>query len=314
MKKAMLLAAAAVTVLSSSVALANPVELNGTISYQYRNNTNEVDGDKSGNKLTFTLDALTKLDDHFDVYARLAAQHVTQLGFAADFADKSKHTEGGIDQYGFIYKNAGVDYKIGRQSVTLGETALLYNNAAYIGQNKFADGVTVTTTTGVTDVKVVAVQEDNIGDLDNKLFAVQASYKPVKNLKVGGVLAKYDYKDSTVKDTNHWAINAGYTLGKAGLTGEYTQSNADTDNKAYAAILSYDFDGVNSVYVLSHRTEDHGDIGQMTDFDPGEKGMYYGYDHKLSKDTTFSLMYKDNENVKTGKDNTSFRATLTYKF
>lgn len=314
MKKALLLATAAATVLSSSVALANPVELDGKIAYQYRSNTNEETGDKTGNKFTFTLNTLTKLDQHFDLYARIAAQHVTQLGFAADFADKSKHTEGGIDQYGFIYKNAGVDYKIGRQAVTLGETALLYNTAPNIGQNKFADGVTITTKTGVTDLKVVAVQEDNIGDNDNKLFAVQASYAPAKNWKVGGVLAKYDYKDSTEKDTNHWALNAGYTLGKAGLVGEYTQSSADNDNKAYAAGVTYDFDGVNSAYVYAHRTEEQGDIGQMTDFDPGDKGMYYGFDHKINKDTTLSLFYKDNENVKSGKDNTSFRTTLTYKF
>ena len=50
MKKAMLLAAAAATVLSSSVALANPVQLDGQVAVQYRTNTNEESGNHDGAK------------------------------------------------------------------------------------------------------------------------------------------------------------------------------------------------------------------------------------------------------------------------
>lgn len=312
MKKALLLTLAA-TMLSSGVALADPVELTGNVALQYRSNTNEVSGDKEGYKFTFTLNALTKLDAHFDLYARLGAQHVTEKSFA-DFADSSKHTDGAIDQYGFLYKNAGVDYKIGRQALTLGETALLYNTAPYIGQNMFADGVTATTKTGVTDVKVVVAQEDRSGDQDNKIYAVQASYSPAKDWKVGAVVARYDYEDGTKSDTNHWAVNAGYTFGKAGAVAEYTESSANADNKAHAIGMTYAFDSKNSAYVFAHRTEANGDMGAWTDFDNNQKGFYYGFDHKINKDTTFSLFFKDNEYLDSGKDNTSFRATVSYSF
>lgn len=315
MKKALILVAALVTASSSSVAMAaSPVELDGTIAVQYRSNTYDDKNDKDGGKFTFTLNALSKLNSHFDVYARIGAQYLTDKGFGSDFSDNTEKHEADIDQFGFIYKNSGVNYKIGRQAVTLGETALLYNTAAYIGDNMFDDGITITTKTGATDLKVVAVQEDRVGDQDNKLYAVQASYKPSENWKVGGVLAKYDYENSTKKDTNHWAVNAGYKLGKAGVVGEFTQSDADTQNTAHAYGVTYNFDGTNSAYVYAHETAINADLGGWTDFDNGEKGTYYGVDHKISKDKTFSLFYKNNKNITTDKGNTSFRATLTYKF
>lgn len=314
MKKVVLLAVAAATVMSSSVAMADPVELDGKIAIQYRANTNEEKGNQDAAKYTFTLNALSKLNEHFDLYARLGAQYVTTKGFGNDFAAGDKNGYASIDQWGFIYKNAGVDYKVGRQAVTLGETALLYNSAPYIGNDKFADGVTATLKSGVTDLKVVAVREARDYNNSNKLYAVQASYKPAKDWKVGGVVAQYDYEDPAVKDTTHWAVNAGYTMGKAGLVGEYTKSSADAQNAAHAYGVTYDFDAKNSASVYAFSVSPNGDIGGWTDFDPGEKGIYYGIDHKINKDATFSLFYKDNKSITTDKNNTSFRATMTYKF
>lgn len=314
MKKAMLLAVATATVMSSSVAMAAPVELDGQVSFQYRTDTSEGAERNDGSKLTFTLNALTHLDAHFDAYARLGAQYLSRSGFHPDFAADDKFGYASIDQLGFIYKNAGVNYKIGRQAVTLGETALLYNNAAYIGNDKFADGVTATLKSGVTDLKVVAVREARDYNNSNKLYAVQASYKPAKDWKVGGVVAKYDYEDPAVKDTNHWAVNAGYTMGKAGLVAEYTKSNADDQNAAHAYGVTYDFDGKNSAYVYQFSVAQNGDIGGLTDFDPSSKGMYYGVDHKINKDATFSLFYKDLKSTTTDKNSTAFKAIVTYKF
>lgn len=316
MKKAMLLAAAAATVLSSSVALAATIDFDGQFAVQYRSNTNEdpATGNHDGMKYTFTLNALSQLNQHFDAYARFGAQYLSDKGFGNDFAAADKNGYASIDQIGLIYKNAGINYKIGRQAVTLGETALLYNSAPYIGNDKFADGVTATLKSGVTDLKLVTVREARDYNNSNKLYAVQASYKPAKNLKVGGVLAKYDYEDSAKKDTDHWAVNAGYTMGKAGLVAEYTKSNADTQNSAHAYGVTYDFDAKNSASVYAFSVADNGDIGGWTDFDNGQKGMYYGIDHKINKDATFSLFFKDKKTIDTGKNDTSFRATMTYKF
>ena len=315
MKKALLLTVAA-TMLTSGVAMAaEPVQLDGSLKAEYRHNTADGEEHKTGVRYTFKLNALSKLDDHFDLYARLAAQAVNHRYDIGTDYNADKRIEGGVDLYGFIYKNADVSYKIGRQTVTIGETALLYNNDGYIGQNKFADGVTAVAKSGVTDIKVLAVQEDNYSNgNDNKLYAVQASYKPAEDWKVGAVLARYNREDAAQKDTTHWAVNAGYTFGKAGLVGEVTKSNADANDVAHVVGVNYAFDSKNSAYVHSFRVEQNGDIGGMTDYDPAAKGMYYGFSHKINDATTASLFYKDIESLVNGHQSDSFRVGLTYTF
>lgn len=316
-KKALLAAVAAAFVLTTaSNVFANPVELSGKFETQYRYNTSTEDGvdsNKDGFKSTFVLDAKTNVFQNVDLYARFAAQHAT---IGADFFTGGKDT-GAIDQFGFVVKGGnGFSYKIGRQDVSIGSTAIFYNSSPYLGRDAFADGITVTGKSGVTDLKVVALKEDrDDSDARNKIYALSASYSPAKNWTVGGTVGKYDYADAANEDTTHYAINVGYDHGKASYFTELGKSDADDLNKAVVLGVSYAPDAKNSFYVIYNKVEDNADMNGWTDFEPGQKSMYYGFNHKVTKDATLKFFYKDNKDVEVSSEKqTSFRTTLSVKF
>lgn len=309
MQKRLLAAAvAAMITLSTGIAMANPVQLDGSASYQFRQD--KVDGVKdNGSKYTFILNAKTNVEKNLDVYARLGAQGTTVESFA-DFTTGSNFAAN-VDQYGLDYSNAGVEYKLGRQDATVGATALLYNNNFMVGKNAFVDGLTVSGKSGATDLKAIAVQEDNAND--NRLYALSASYSPAQNWLVGATLAKYDNKETDVT-TNHYALNAAYTTGKAIIFGEYAKSDADDQNKAYDLGVSYNLDSKNAIGVGYVKVEGNGDIGGKTDFDNNEKGMHYSFNHKVNDNSSVAVTYKANTTLNTNVDKSSLRATVNYNF
>ena len=313
MKKKLLMAAiAAMIAMPATAALAAPVEFNGQIEAQYsHDNATKQDG----SKITFTLNAKTNVAKNLDVYGRFAAQALTTAGFRNDFrigagaygADTKYMNE--VDQFGFLYNNAGTSYKVGRQGGTIGGTALLYSTEGYVGRDIMAGGVSIKTKSGVTDISVTALRE--VYGPSNKAYAVSASYKPAKAWTVGATLARYD----AAQDLNYWAVNTGYELGKANFTAEYAKSSASDANKAYDLGVSYAFDKKTSAFATYYRVEDNGDMGGWTDFDANMKGFYYGLNHKLDDKTTLKLFFKDIEQV----DNSSvkskqFRTTVSYQF
>lgn len=175
------------------------------------------------------------------------------------------------------------------------------------------DGINITGKTGVTSIDFIAAEEDKAGSNDNRLYGLRASYSPAKDWVVGATLAKYDY--SGASDTNHWAVDASYTSGKATYFGEFTKSNASDNNRAYDVGVSYAFDAKNTAYVIAYNVQANGDMGAMTDFENNGKGFYYGIDHKFDNSTTGSLFFRQRSVVEgASNDNTSFRATVTYKF
>ena len=322
MKKGLLAAAVAATVvLSTASAFASPVEFDGTASYRYRVDTNDTTSDEKGSIFKLILNAKTNVAENLDVYARLGVQHLTNASVGSDFTTSGKTSKGALDQFGFNYSNADFNYKIGRQSATIGATALLYNNNYYVGKHSMVDGINITGKTGITSIDFLAAEEDKAvggvtGDFDNRLYALRASYSPAKDWVVGATLAKYDYAGGAAKDdTNHWAVDASYTAGKATYFGEFTKSNASDDNRAYDLGVSYAFDDKNTAYVIAYNVQANGDMGAMTDFENNGKGFYYGVDHKFDKSTTGSLFFRQRSVVKgDANDNTSFRATVTYQF
>lgn len=315
MKKSLLAAAVAATMaLSTASVFANPVEFDGTASYRYRSDTNETTSDEKGSIFKLILNAKTNVAENLDVYARLGIEHLTNASVGSDFFTSGKTSKDPIDQYGIKYSNAGFNYKIGRQSATIGATALLYNDSAYVGRHSQVDGINITGKTGATSIDFIAAQETTAGDNDNRLYGLHASYSPAKDWVVGATLAKYDYA-SDGADTNHWAVDASYTAGKATYFGEFTKSNASEQNRAYDLGVSYAFDEKNTAYVIAYNVQTNGDMGRMTDFENNGKGFYYGVDHKFNKSTTGSLFFRQRSVVDgPSNDNTSFRATIAYKF
>lgn len=318
MKKRLLAAAIAATItLSAGAAFANQVELDGSASYQFRKDTADYQQDTTGGKFTAVINGKTNVGKNLDLYARLGAQTTSEEGIR-DFS-KYDDSDAAIDQFGFLYNNAGLNYKLGRQDATIGATALLYNNNFKVGHNVFVDGISVSGETGVTSINAILAKEDNRGD-DNKISSLHASFSPAANVTLGATLAKYDYANAAVKDTNHFAVNAAYNFGKATAFAEYTKSDLDNDNKAYDLGVIYNLDEKNKAGIAYARVEKNGDMNGMTDFDNNQKSVYYTFNHKVNDNSSVALYYKDGKliedagSAKAGDKNSSFRATVNYNF
>lgn len=314
MKKKLLMAAiAAMIAMPTTAALAAPVQLDGELEMQYSQDNATK---KDGGRFTMKLNAKTNIAKNLDLYGRFAAQGITEQEFRNDFRiapgaySKDTKSMAEIDQFGFLYSNAGVNYKLGRQGGTIGATALLYSTEGYVGRDIMADGITIKAKSGVTDLSVTALKEV-YGD-SNKAYAVSGSYKPAKDWTLGATLARYD---AAAVDRNYWAVNTGYEVGKANFTAEYAKSNAGDANKAYDLGVSYAFDKKLSASATYYRVENNGDMGGWTDFDPNMKGFYYGLNYKPDAKTAFKLLFKDIEQIdNSAVKSKQFRATISYLF
>lgn len=307
-KKVLTAAVAAMITLTTGVVMANPVEIDGSASFRYRD-----DGYKgNGNITRFTLNAKSEIAPNLSVYARFAAEGLSNRAIGKDFAD-NKDFIGEIDQYGFLYNNAGFNYKIGQQAPVIGGLGLLYDASGYLGNKDMGvvDGVNIKGKSGITSIDFLAAQENNSGNEDGKIYSVRASYNPTKALTLGATLAQYK---ETASDTNFYAADASYAYGKATYAGSYAKSNADAENKGYALGVSYAPDAKNTVWVYNYKVEENGNIADMTTFDSGKKGFYYGADHSFTKDTALHLFYTDRQKLSDGVKDTSFRATVSYNF
>lgn len=317
-KKLLTAAITSMMVLSTGIAMAAPVQLDGSASYRYRSDSNTTGEDNSGSIYRFTLNAKTKIAPNLSVYARFAAEGLSKAGFGSDMIqhDADKFI-GEIDQFGFIYSTKNFTYKLGKQDAVIGGTGLLYDSTGYLGKNNGLSGISITGVSGVTSVSILAGQENAYGKTDNKVYAAHASFSPAKSLTLGGTIAKYD----AVDDTNYYALDAQYTKGKASFSGEYAKSDADSDNTGYDLGVSYAFDSKNSVSVTNFRIESNAtisqpDFGSMTGYETNGKGFYYSYNHKFTKDTSATIFYRDYKDIN-GADknhNKSFRATVNYNF
>ena len=322
-KKALTAALAAAFVLTTAGSVfADPLEFNGQVSFQHRVNTdttNPANDDFTNNIFKVILNAkAANVIDNVDLYFRFGGEHLSDAGSGRDFNKTyygaDKRNAFALDQFGFVYKAGGFNYKIGRQDITIGATALLYNNDANVGKHGFVDGVTVTGKSGITDLKVIAAEADSASDDNDKVYSISASYPATKDLTLGATVAKYDSATDPVKDANVYAINASYAISKKlEAFGEFAKSDASDQNKAFDVGLNYAFDNKTSAYVITHKTEANADLGGNTDFENNEKGWYYGVNHKLTKDSTLKFFYKDNKYLTGGKE-TSFRTTYVYKF
>lgn len=332
-KKALSAALAAAFVLTTAgTVFADPVEFNGKITYQHRENTADGSDDISTNRWQFFLNGTApEVAKNIDLYFRIAGEKFKESG--RDFEvfpgqDKNDRSVFALDQFGFNYKNAGWNYKLGRQSSLIGATGIIYDSTSGIGKHIFADGLTITGKTGATNVTVAALEDDGFYNDGKKIYYASASFKPAEKLTLGGTFARatdnFDLgegADGTKKDLNLWAVNAAYDINsKVNVYGEYVKSNADTDDKAYAFGGSYSFDSKNSFWAAYSRVETNANIRSSgnsivaTTFDDSGKGMYYGFDHQFDKTTGLSFFYKDMKDIASGDNYTSFRTTVTYKF
>ena len=346
MKKYIVSGLLASALLSANLALAAPVgevEVDGTIQYMYRweDNRNAPFGwvDGGGHIGKFVLNAKTGVTEDIDFYVRLGAETVSRPWLGIDFYDDSasgKHSAASIDQFGFIYRNAGWTYKIGRQDAYIGgPLAGLYSSIYFVGPKSSVDGIHITGKSGITDIELHAFQE-NYGSLDdgNRVYALRGSFNPSKDLTLGATLAKYDDRNNLhvngSTSTKNWGIDANYAFNKASVYGQYSKSDASTENKSWAIGASYAPDAKNTFNVIHYDGGINGDLGGWDvlnapyqpgggGFEPDFKGMYYIFDHKINKSTTATVFWREMEARRTQPSgavhsNKNLRVILTYAF
>ena len=296
----------------------------GDVSIKYERDTMEDSPHMDGLMYSLRLNAEKQLSPGFSLYARLGAQYATQpsLGdFNTDAYDVNKKGVIAIDLFGVTYKKGSFSYKLGRQDMTIGTTALLYSRSdTNIGIRNFVDGLTVEGKIGNIALTGVAVQEDNDGSADNHLYAIHGTYDVNERMQVGATLGRYIYADGSGQNTTNGAVDAVYKFKKSTFTAELAKSNADQDNKAYAVTWNYAFNDKTAVYVTAFRVEPYADMGQQSDFDNNNRGFYYGITHQLTKNDSVEVVYKDQktlrdaEDAPSGSHNTKIEATLTHAF
>lgn len=324
MKKVIAALTATCILTTVGTVMASPMQYDGKLQFQNRMNNNDG-ADSVENRWKFVLNGKTDaFTDNMKLYFRLSAESIhgsTQT--ARDFnsfpgQDGTDHNAVGfLDQFGVEIQNAGWNYKIGRQDAFIGANGLIYDSTYGIGRHIFADGITVTGKSGVTNISAVALQVDQYGQNDPKLYAFAAAYNPSKDLTVGTTLAKWN-GESISSDKKFWDVNAGYNFNnKLSTYGEYAKSDASADNKAYVYGVNYGIDNRNSLWTCYSHVEKEGNIVDQfstTTYDNNRKGMWYGFGHKFDKSTSLNLFYSDMKYIDTSKKITSFRTTVNYKF
>lgn len=321
--KKIAVAALATTILMTGSAFAAEFpnsDLSGDLKVHYRWNGGTGNSTEGG-KIFFRLNAESEISQNVSVFARLAIQQLGGPDNTGNDFDSAYYGDraSSIDRWGLNIKSGNFKYTLGRQGVTLAN-GLLFDSTGYMGKTTGSgdftasaiDGLVVSGKSGVTSLQMVAGEAWTDLEKSPKLYAVSASYSPAKDWTLGGTFAKSKLESL---NTNYWAASIGYTAGKASFSGDYGKSNADADNTAYALGAFYNIDSKNSVYAIYSKVEQAADIGDwMTAYDDGYKGMYYGFDRKLRKDTTLSFFYKDMDLIGGTSNNTSLRTTVTYKF
>jgi hypothetical protein len=305
----------ALGVVCGSTVFAGPVEISGEASVKYQRDRAQGESDNAM-IWTLTIDGQTKLSEDLTLFTRLGAQKSSHYGFGDFYNIDTKKSAIALDQFGLSWKKDELAFKLGRQDAEIGATSLLYSRSgSNIGKHMFVDGLTVNGFVGDTEIAAVLAQEDNdkSAGRDNRLYALRAYYTQVENWTFGATLGRYDNKEAGEK-TNHWAVDAAYAFGKNNLTAEWTKSNANSDNKAYALVWDYELDDKTSVSLTGFRVEGAASMGEQSDFDAGNKGIHYTVNYKIADDINLEAVYKDQKDITTKEKNNSTELTLAFAF
>lgn len=339
MKKSLAIALAAsfvMTAAGSVFAAENPSDLkfSGSINSQYRKDdkSNGSNAYSSGLKTTLTLNMDKSLTKNLALYARFTHQTFNNDAaerMQADWANEDYNTA--IDAFGFKYNNAGVDYVLGSQALTIGATGLVYDNG-FLGRYALPYALKASGKSGATDLTAIYART-NYDQADNENFYVlQGQYAVDAKTSVGAFFARANYEKATNttvdKDNmNYYGINAGYKLtDRLSFVTEYIKSNANADDKGYIGSFSYALDNKNTFGASYYRVEDQAAISdaQLTSMTTAPysnaKGYILSYSHTVNDNTKLAVSYdtidKINDTAKAGAnwDRNRTRIGVTYNF
>lgn len=316
MKITLAVLAAGLLLSVTPLAQAAPLEFSGTATIKYQSETADQMPQQSGTMTTLTLRGEQPLGRNFSVYARLAAQYASNpllADYDLEIHGEDKKFVASIDQFGILYKPGDFSFNLGRQEALIGKTAVLYSRSeTNVGYGTFVDGLSFSGTAGKFDVSGIAARENNLGLPNNSLYALRAGYNLSKSTNLGVTWGNYRVHDGDT--TNHWAIDAGATWGKASFIGEYAQSSASQQNKAYALSLNYDLNGKTAVYLTHFRVEANADMGGQSDFDNDNRGIYYGLTHAFNDKLSLEVIFKDQVLLSDDSKNSKLEIWLKNKF
>jgi hypothetical protein len=301
---------------TSGMALAAPLEVSGTGTIKFQNKTADQTPTEAGTSFTLTLRGEQKIGPTSSLYARLAAQYATNPLLAEEdrlISGSGTKMIASLDQFGIIFKPKNFTVKLGRQEALVGKTALLYSRSeTNIGNNAFVDGLSFEGTTGKIQLSGIAAWENNLGLTNNNFYALRAGYNLSKTTNAGATWGQYRIVDGDT--SNHWAVDLSTSWGKSSFTGEYAQSSASQDNKAYALTWNYDFNGKTALYLTHFRVESNADMGGQSDFDNNNRGFYYGLTHSFSDRFALEVIYKDQVLLSDDSKNSKLEIWLKHKF
>ncbi|MBP2654297.1 MAG: hypothetical protein H6Q73_1866 [Firmicutes bacterium] len=295
---------------------AETVTFSGDATLKVEKDTAEGSANSSAAMYSLKLKAEAELGAGWSLYGRIGAQYATNPSFGdynLDVYGDDNKSAVALDQFGLNYKTEQMVYKLGRQDVAVGKTALLYSRPdSNIGKRNFVDGLSADGTIGNIELTGLIAKEDNQGSLDNKLYALRTGFTPGERLNCGITMGRY--QDDTNGTTNHWAVDGTYKLGKNSFTTEFTKSNSSSDNQAYTARWNYGFSDKIATYITGFRVETNGDMGKQSDYDNDNRGIHYGVTYQLSNANGLEVVYKDQKVISNGENNTKLEVTLSHAF
>lgn len=348
MKKSLAMALAASVVLSAAGTVfaaedSNDFKFNGSFTTQFRsddrtNHHTNADVKATGLKSTLTINMEKPLTDNLSLYGRFTHQNFnnqTAQDYQADWIKEDYNTA--IDAFGFKYNNAGVNYVIGSQALTIGATGLVYDNG-FIGEHALPYAVKASSKVGATDLTAIYartnyqhVNSDNEKMHNENFYVLQGQYAANEKTTLGAFFARANYEDmnaAVTKDSmNYYGLSAGYKLtDKLNFVGEYIKSTADDDNKGYIGGLSYAIDSKNTVGASYYRVEDQAaisdaNLASMTTAPfSNAKGYILSYSYKYKENITLAASYdtqdkiNDQANAGANNDRNRTRVGVTFTF
>jgi hypothetical protein len=338
-KKIISLALSAMFVLSAGSAMAMPLDFTGDFRLQGR-----VYDDTISGKAGTTLDERSffqfrtrlmfsgQLDQDTSFFGRISNRN--NFGSPALAAnDSTKTTE--FDWYGIKGKLDNWNYSLGRQEVTLGQGSILGTGADASGVTNRFDGVILTKKIGAYDVKVIGGKTMNVltyipDSAPAQWYGFDVNKQLNDKVKAGIAFASAKQDSASADSRKYFALNTAIQAApKFNISGEYTRSNASTDNAAYFVAGTYSLNKNSSFTVQYNNVEYNGVdkvLGGISPYsysystnnlwagDSKYSGFTYAYDRNIRKNLSFHAVYMNlKADGRTGSDK-NFASGLVWSF
>jgi hypothetical protein len=324
----------------AGTALADPINLNGSFDYQFRNNSDKAfNAQFTRERFLVGLNFDGKIDADTTAFGRIAGK-VGNWGTAPAGNNDFK-----LDQFGVKTGLDGWNISVGRQGVKLGQGGVFYAGSD-ISPLTYFDGIVITSKLGAVNFKALAGNTTDAylqGAVSprQKWAGAEISGDIDKDINVGFSYAGKNNVDAKAANIvtpgkRYWSV---YTTIKTGdslsWTGEYVKSNANTANRAYDLSGTYSWPK-NSFTVAYNNVQanatdlDNSSIGgeyypngsgfiDNSKASLGYKGLTYVYHHDVKKNLGLNLVYLSLKPLNAGNGVTTatdgeFQANLKWKF